>query len=115
MASVATSSSPAFVQQSFVWDADTNAATTYVAKELSPAINTNAGTTTLARTAQRRLAPKKPSQSAPVTVPTFERTDSVRRGRCEHVGGILVTVLSKYGIGIDDFLAELDKDKDAAR
>ncbi len=43
-------------------------------------------------------------ESAPVVV----KSSSVRRGRCEHVGGILASVLERYGIGIDELVAEID-------
>ena len=31
-----------------------------------------------------------------------------RRNRCEHVGGVMATVLSKYGLGVDDLLHAID-------
>lgn len=43
-----------------------------------------------------------------MTVPTVSTSSSARRGRCEHVGGILASVLEKYGIGIDQLIAEID-------
>jgi len=46
--------------------------------------------------------------SQPLTVPTFSTSTSARRGRCEHVGAILASVLERYGIGIDQLIAEID-------
>ena len=48
------------------------------------------------------------SNRQPITVPTYATSTSARRGRCEHVGGILASVLERYGIGIDQLIAELD-------
>jgi len=35
--------------------------------------------------------------------------NQVRRGRCEHVGSVMATVLSKYGLGIDDLLRAIEE------
>lgn len=32
-----------------------------------------------------------------------------RRGRCEHVGGVMAVVLGKYGLGIDDLLRAIEE------
>jgi hypothetical protein len=34
---------------------------------------------------------------------------NLRRGRCEHVGGVMGAVLSKYGLGIDDLLQAIQE------
>ena len=31
-----------------------------------------------------------------------------RRGRCEHVGSVMGSVLSKYGLSLDDLLREIE-------
>lgn len=33
----------------------------------------------------------------------------VRRGRCEHVGSVMATVLGKYGLSIDDLLRAIEE------
>lgn len=35
--------------------------------------------------------------------------NQVRRGRCEHVGSVMATVLSKYGLSIDDLLRAIEE------
>jgi hypothetical protein len=86
-----TPSAPVYVQQTFGWD-DSSAA---VATVLPPK----------AETATTRV---RPSHRAPVTVASVHSTSSTRRGRCEHVGGILASVLEKYGLTIDQLLSEID-------
>jgi hypothetical protein len=87
MATTTSLSTPVYVQQSFLWDEPTSTAPTHV-------------------TAPSGLV--RPSSRPPLTVPSVQRTTSARRGRCEHVGGILATVLEKYGITIDQLIAEMD-------
>lgn len=43
-----------------------------------------------------------------VTVPTIRETSCARRGRCEHIGGVMASVLSKYGLGMDDLLGAIE-------
>jgi len=52
---------------------------------------------------------KVAAPSARVTVPTVRETSCVRRGRCEHVGGVMANVLSKYGLGVDDLLHAIEE------
>jgi hypothetical protein len=40
--------------------------------------------------------------------PTSPSKPTQRRNRCEHVGGVMATVLSKYGLGVDDLLHAID-------
>ena len=55
------------------------------------------------------MIPAQPLRSSPViSVSTYTTSTSTRRGRCEHVGGILASVLQRYGIGIDQLIAEID-------
>jgi hypothetical protein len=49
-----------------------------------------------------------------VTVPTVQQTSCARRGRCEHVGGVMANVLQKYGIGLDDLLEAIQRKRLAA-
>ena len=105
-----TSSHPVYVQQSFSWDlpdsSDLGTESTQGYDEANTAqgvefysVESNTQTT-------RRVV--RPSTRKPVTVPSIRQSSSVRRGRCEHVGGILASVLEKYGIGIDELIAEID-------
>jgi len=69
-----------YVQQMFDWDAPAP-----VTREQSP------------REAVVRSSSTTPS-------PT-----QARRGRCEHVGGVMAVVLGKYGLGIDDLLRAIEE------
>jgi hypothetical protein len=71
-----------YVQQMFDWDSP--------ASSLSPVVRSNAP------------APTAPASSAPAAT-------TARRGRCEHVGGVMGAVLSKYGLGIDDLLRAIEE------
>lgn len=90
---MATATIPQYVQQAFNWD-DLESTPT-VAKVSDAELPT-------------RSLTRPVRKSHPVTVPTFTTTTSARRGRCEHVGGILASVLERYGIGIDLLIAEID-------
>jgi hypothetical protein len=48
------------------------------------------------------------STTAVSTIASPEQT-ALRRGRCEHVGGVMAVVLSKYGLGIDDLLRAIEE------
>jgi len=92
---MATATSPTtsrYVQQAFNWDE----------LESAPAVtkSTTDSPVSVARVGK--------SRSQQLTVPTYSTSSSARRGRCEHVGGILASVLEKYGIGIDQLIAEID-------
>ena len=91
MATATSPTTPKFVQQAFNWE------------ELETAV-------VKTQSQETKVAPQTRSSrnSRPLTVPTLTTTTSARRGRCEHVGGILASVLERYGIGIDELLAEID-------
>ena len=92
--STTTQTAPVYVQQSFAWDeCEENSAVA-----LKPP--------TASLTTRKKLPPSK---RTPVTIPKYSETTSVRRGRCEHIGGILASVLEKYGIGLDQLIAEIEK------
>ena len=97
MASVATQTAPVYVQQAFLWD-ETD----------SGSSNPGQMTTSSAISPTNSQVTVRPSARPPVTAPSVRATSSVRRERCEHVGGILATVLERYGIGIDQLIAEID-------
>ena len=91
MATATSPTTPKFVQQAFNWDG----LETAIAKS---------------QTQETKVIPQSrpPRSGSPLTVPTFTTSTSARRGRCEHVGGILASVLERYGIGVDELLAEID-------
>lgn len=91
MATATSPATPKFVQQAFKWD------------ELETAV-----AKTQTQETQAIPQSQSPRHSRPLTVPTITTSTSARRGRCEHVGGILASVLERYGIGIDELLAEID-------
>ena len=93
MATATTPSAPQYVQQAFNWDELETSPV--ISKPQTEAISTAVGA--------------RKSQGRPLTVPTFSKSTSARRGRCEHVGGILASVLERYGIGVDQLIAEIEK------
>jgi hypothetical protein len=97
-----TPSRPVYVQQSFLWDVQDSSLFETQDSQKIAGIPSNE----LDAPASRRIS--RPSARKPVTVPSHRQSSSVRRGRCEHVGGILASVLEKYGIGIDQLIAEID-------
>ncbi len=92
MATATSPTAPQFVQQAFNWDELESASLVVKAPADSTAKTVHGGK----------------SRSLPPTAQTFSTSRSARRGRCEHVGGILASVLERYGIGIDDLVAEID-------
>lgn len=105
-----TSSHPVYIQQSFSWDLpDSSDLGTECSQEYDGTTNIHGvetnGMDSITQTIRRVI---RPTSRKPVTVPSVRQSSSVRRGRCEHVGGILASVLEKYGIGIDELIAEID-------
>ena len=105
-----TSSHPVYVQQSFSWDlSDSSDLGPDCSQEYDRTNNIySVETESVESSTQTVRRVVRPSTRKPVTVPSIRQTSSVRRGRCEHVGGILASVLEKYGIGIDELIAEID-------
>jgi hypothetical protein len=105
-----TSSHPVYVQQSFSWDLlDSSDLGTECSQEYDSTNNNySVATERVESNTQTVRRVVRPSTRKPVTVPSIRQSSSVRRGRCEHVGGILASVLEKYGIGIDELIAEID-------
>lgn len=105
-----TSSHPIYVQQSFSWDLpDSSDLGTESSLEYAGANNIHGvETNSMESNTQTLRRVVRPSSRKPITVPSIRQSSSVRRGRCEHVGGILASVLEKYGIGIDELIAEID-------
>lgn len=71
--------------------------------ELATSDSVQQHSTHLAETSPRNARRNTPR----MTVPRVETTTPQRRGRCEHVGGIMGAVLERYGISVEQFLAEL--------
>ena len=94
MANATSPNTPQYVQQAFNWD-------------LVDADPVSGKTPTALVDALSSTRPQR-SNRQPITVPTYATSTSARRGRCEHVGGILASVLERYGIGIDQLIAEID-------
>ena len=94
MANATSQNTPQYVQQAFNWD-------------LVDADPVSGKTPTALVDALSSARPQR-SNRQPITVPTYATSTSARRGRCEHVGGILASVLERYGIGIDQLIAEID-------
>ena len=92
MATATSPKTPQYVQQAFRWD------------EIDTAISK---TPTAISAVMSPVQPQR-SNSLAIALPTYTTSSSVRRGRCEHVGGIFASVLERYGIGIDQLIAEID-------
>ena len=97
---VATQTAPVFVQQAFQWDEPV----------LASSFNSSERDS-LAYSDEIRNSTIRPSARPDVTVPTFRTNSSARRGRCEHVGGMLAAVLERYGLGLDQLIEEIDRQK----
>ena len=93
MATATSSNTSQFVQQAFNWDEI----------DANPVI---AKTPTKISVVMSHAEPQ--FNSPAIYVPSYTTSTSARRGRCEHVGGILASVLQRYGIGIDQLIAEID-------
>ena len=94
---MATATSPTtsnYVQQAFNWDgleSEPVVAKTKTANSAAP----------IGSSPSQRGGPS-------LTVPSYITSTSARRGRCEHIGGMLASVLERYGIGLDQLIAEID-------
>ena len=94
MATVTSPTIPQYVQQAFNWDGLESEPV--IAKKQAAKVATSIGSSLQKRGGQ------------PLTVPMFSTSTSARRGRCEQVGGMLASVLERYGIGLDQLIAEID-------
>ncbi|MCY2985356.1 MAG: hypothetical protein NTY15_17150 [Planctomycetota bacterium] len=100
MATVTSPTTSQYIQQAFNWDE----------LESKPVM-----AKTPADDCYTAVAARSGRSTNPMTVPTYSTSSSTRRGRCEHVGGILASVLERYGIGIDELIAEIDGLKQSSR
>ena len=94
MTTITSPTTPQYVQQAFNWED----------LEANPVVSK--AQAAIASTANSFSRSTRGSQ--PLTVSTFSTSTSVRRGRCEQVGGVLASVLERYGIGLDQLIAEID-------
>ena len=95
-----------WIQETFDWesrDADANRAVVAIAPAVRPSESFRDGV----RGSSSR-GPQARGAQPQVTVPTIRETSCARRGRCEHIGGVMASVLSKYGLGIDDLLGAIE-------
>jgi hypothetical protein len=99
-----------FVQHTFDWDAPAPSivltvkpAAVATAPSAAVAASTVATASTVAELsiARTTMASSKPNQPA-------------RRGKCEHVGSVMGTVLAKYGLGVDDLLRAIEEQRASA-
>lgn len=80
------------VQKTFGWD--DNAPWEEPATKVAPRRRSSQRTSNPGRVA---------SPPREIARPTVQQTSCVRRGRCEHVGGMMATVLARYGIDAEEF------------
>lgn len=91
------------VQQTFGWDAfesDGSVAVPTVVRDARSSRNT---------VRSRRSQPARTAVAPRVTVPTVSVSSSQRRGRCEHIGGVMASVLGKYGLSLDDLQRAIEE------
>ncbi len=110
--------SPGFVQQSFPWmesQADSQGVAAISVLDRSSPERHETSSESAVRNEARSVRGVSSSArggtriTPRVTVPRVETTTSNRRGRCEHVGGIMGAVLEKYGISFEQLLSEMAK------
>ena len=105
-----------FVQQTFDWDAPAPS----IVRTVKPAAVANAASTMAASNAV--LASTAVQASNATVEPSLARTtmagskpnQPARRGKCEHVGSVMGTVLAKYGLGLDDLLRTIEEQRAAS-
>ena len=115
MTTITSPTTPQFVQQAFHWDdLETNPVVSK-AQAANDAMTANAPSANalsaiaLSANALSAIGHSRSTRgSQPLSIQTFSTSTSARRGRCEHVGGILASVLERYGIGLDQLAAEID-------
>ena len=93
-----------FVQHTFDWDAPAPSIVLTVkpaAVATAPSAAVAASTVAELSIARTTVASSKPNQPA-------------RRGKCEHVGSVMGTVLAKYGLGVDDLLRAIEEQRASA-
>ncbi|MFN7731152.1 MAG: hypothetical protein ACK5OB_04570 [Pirellula sp.] len=96
------------VQQTFGWDACESVLSVPVTKAPRTTELREEGATR-GPVRSRRSQPARTAVAPRVTVPTVSVTSSQRRGRCEHIGGVMASVLGKYGLTLDDLQRAIEE------
>jgi hypothetical protein len=129
--------SPKMIQQTFAWETgDCNGTESIALRTPSCRTATDSGAESQDRSIRRqdasavsRSSPQPPrtrrgsERSQParaavpprITIPSISATTSVRRGRCEHVGGVMASVLARYGLGVEDLLQAIEELRETKR
>jgi hypothetical protein len=113
MAATLTSKSK-MIQQTFDWESTADRLVGHDLASSEPAASLAVMETTSHATICHPATPPEPTtqrrrnSTTLTSSPTSSSKPMQRRNRCEHVGGVMATVLSKYGLGVDDLLHAID-------
>jgi len=100
-----------FVQHTFDWDAP---APSIVLTVKPAAVATAPSAAVALSTAVAPSSAAAQSSIARTTMAGSKPHQTARRGKCEHVGSVMGTVLAKYGLGVDDLLRAIEEQRAAA-
>jgi|GEM_PF-922931 len=99
-----------FVQHTFDWDAPAPS----IVLTVKPAAVATAPSAAVAYSAVAPASAAAESSIARTTMTGSKPHQTARRGKCEHVGSVMGTVLAKYGLGVDDLLRAIEEQRAAA-
>jgi len=99
-----------FVQHTFDWDAPAPS----IVLTVKPAAVATASSAVVASSAVAPASAAAESSIARTTMTGSKPHQTARRGKCEHVGSVMGTVLAKYGLGVDDLLRAIEEQRAAA-
>lgn len=99
-----------FVQHTFDWDAPAPS----IVLTVKPAAVATASSAAVASSAVAPASAAAESSIARTTMTGSKPHQTARRGKCEHVGSVMGTVLAKYGLGVDDLLRAIEEQRAAA-
>jgi hypothetical protein len=99
-----------FVQHTFDWDAPAPS----IVLTVKPAAVATASSAAVASSAVAPASAAAESSIARTTMAGSKPHQTSRRGKCEHVGSVMGTVLAKYGLGVDDLLRAIEEQRAAA-
>lgn len=99
-----------FVQHTFDWDATAPS----IVLTVKPAAVATAPSAAVASSAVAPASAAAESSIARTTMAGSKPHQTARRGKCEHVGSVMGTVLAKYGLGVDDLLRAIEEQRAAA-
>jgi hypothetical protein len=99
-----------FVQHTFDWDAPAPS----IVLTVKPAAVATASSAAVASSAVAPASAAAESSIARTTMAGSKPHQTARRGKCEHVGSVMGTVLAKYGLGVDDLLRAIEEQRAAA-